>query len=101
MEDIERDVDGRMRNLNKGKVSLIFHSYLMTSIKARWETKAFMYFFRGVIDKFIYKLDKPSYRGIVVGDTYKLINEIKGFLNAYSKIGGGSPVKGRLKGGWV
>ncbi|HLC98809.1 MAG TPA: hypothetical protein VJC00_02275 [Candidatus Nanoarchaeia archaeon] len=101
MKDIEVEVDGRMRNLNKGKVDAIFHSFLMTSIKARWETKGYLYFLRGIVDKFIYKVDKPAYRGIVVEDTYNLINEVKGSLNIYAHIGGGKPPTGRLKGGWV
>ncbi|MCX6706571.1 MAG: hypothetical protein NT001_00300 [Candidatus Woesearchaeota archaeon] len=101
MTDSDTEIDGMMKALNKGKVDIIIHSYLMMSIKARWETKGYAYFIRGIIDKFIYKLDKPSFRGVVVTDTYKLIDEIKGYLNIYRHIGEGTPVKGRLKGGWV
>ncbi|MBD3312937.1 hypothetical protein GF345_00685 [Candidatus Woesearchaeota archaeon] len=101
MKDVEHEVDGKMKNLNEGKVSLIFHSYFMTSQKARWETKGYAYFLRGVVDKLIYKIDKPAYRGIVSSDTSKLINEIKGFLNIYSHLSDSEAPKGRLKGGWV
>lgn len=101
MTDVDMEIDGKMRSLNKGKVDIIIHSFLMMSVKARWETKGYIYFIRGIIDKFIYKIDKPSFRGVVVTDTYKLIDGIKGYLNIYRHIGEGTPVKGRLKGGWV
>ncbi len=102
MKDAEVELDsGKRRNLNRGSVDAVFHAYLMTSEKARWETKAYAYFIRGVIDKFIYKIDRPAYRGIVSSDTFKIINEIRGFLNIHSHIGEGGPVKGRLKGGWL
>jgi len=102
MKDVDMEIDGRMRNLNSGKIDIVFHSYLMTSLKARWETRGYLYFISRAIDKFVYKLDKPAYRGIVIGDTNNLINDIKGFLNVYAHVGGTKKgPKGRLKGGWV
>lgn len=101
MKEVDIEVDGKMRTLNKGKVEAIFNGFIMTSLKARWETKAYAYFLRGIVDKFIYKVDKPAYRGKVVDDTFKLINTIKGELDVYRHIAEGKPAKGRLKGGWV
>ena len=101
MKDVEVELDGKKRRmLNRGTVEVTFHGYLMTSEKSRWETKGYAYFIRGVIDKFIYKIDRPEYRGIASSDAFKLINEIRGFLNIHSNIGEGGPVKGRMKGGW-
>lgn len=89
MTEESKEVDGRMMKVEKGDVEVIFHGYLMTSVKASWETKAYMGFLRTVIDKFIYKLDRPKYRGAVVNDGKDLAKEMMGFLNSY---------KGRVKG---
>jgi len=83
MTDDEKEVDGKMMNVNKGDVEVVFHGYLATSTKARWESKAYASFLRYVIDKFVYKLDKPKYRGTVVNDAKDLAGKMKGYLELY------------------
>lgn len=83
MSDVEKEIDGKMKNMNKGDAEIIFHGYLMSSTKARWETKGYIYFIRMTIDKFIYKLDRPKYRGIVVADAKDLAGIMRGCLELY------------------
>ncbi|PIN85898.1 hypothetical protein COV19_07445 [Candidatus Woesearchaeota archaeon CG10_big_fil_rev_8_21_14_0_10_44_13] len=85
MTDETKEVDGRMKNLNKGDVEAVFYGYLMSSRKSRWETKAYTYFFRTLIDKFIYKFDKPKYRGTVIQDGKDFARKMRGFLELYEK----------------
>jgi len=92
MKDIVEKVDGRNRNINEGSVEAVFMGFLMTNIKSRWETKPSIYFIRGVIDKFIYKLYRPKYPGRVIGDATTLANEIRSFLYLYKhRLGEGMP----------
>lgn len=83
MTEEEKEVDGRKMDVNKGDVEIVFHGYLMSSRKSRWETKANVYFFRMLIDKFIYKLDKPKFKAVCVNDGKALGAEMKGLLNTY------------------
>ena len=85
MVEVQKDVDGRMRTINKGDVEIVFHGYLMTSRKATWESKAYFAFIRTLVDKFIYKLDRPKYRGTVVADGNDLAKSMRGFLELYKR----------------
>jgi hypothetical protein len=88
MTDYETKVDGRDAIINKGEVEIVFHGFLMTSLKARWETKDYAAFIKGFIDKFVYKLLKPKYSGTVIEDGNDLANRMNGFLQSYrARIG--------------
>jgi len=84
MVDVEKEVDGKMQNMQKGDVEAVFHGYLMSSMKARWETRGFIYFFRMLIDKFVYKLDKPKYWAVCATDGKALGAEMNGLLNSFN-----------------
>ncbi len=83
MTDEIVEVDGRKTNMNKGKVVASISGMLLTSLKSRWETKASFYFLRGIIDKFIYKINRPEVPGKVVGDAKDLASKLRGLLESY------------------
>ena len=83
MIDVDMEVDGKMRTINEGEVEVVLNGFLSSSLKASWETKAYAAFIRGIIDKYIYKLDRPERVEAVVGDTKDLAFKIRGFLKSY------------------
>ena len=85
MTDVKQEMDGQLKNLHNAIVEVVFHSYLASSIRARWETRGYVAFIRGIINKFVYKFDRPARAGVVVGETKDLAFKIRGFLNSYPK----------------
>ena len=85
MVDEEEEIDQNMKNLNSGRVEASLKGFLMTSQRSRWETRGYVAFIRGIINKFVYKLDRPAYIAAVVGDAKDLTFKIRGFLNSYPK----------------
>ncbi len=89
-------MDGMKTRVNKGDVEIEFHGFLMTHLRNRWETKANIAFIRGVIDKFIYKLNRAKYPGTVVADANKLAAEFRGFFNTWQARVGDQPKEQRV-----
>ena len=83
MKDTQEKVDGQMKNLNYGKVTAVANGYTAASLSGRWEQKGYIAFIKGVIDKFIYKIERPELVALVVRETKDVIFKIRGFLNSY------------------
>lgn len=84
-----KTIDNVKTRVNKGDIKIIFNGFLMTHLRNRWETKPNIAFLRGVIDKFIYKLNRAKYPGTVVSDANSLAAELRGMLDSWrSKIQG-------------
>jgi len=91
-----KEIDGMKTRINKGDVEIFFNGFLMTHLRSRWETKANIAFIRGVIDKFIYKLNRAKYPGTVVADANKLAAEFRGFFNGWQARVGDQPLEKRV-----
>ncbi len=89
-------IDGIKTRVNKGEVEIEFNGFLMTHLRNRWETKPNIAFIRGVIDKFIYKLNRAKYPGTVVADANKLAAEFRGFFNSWQARVGDQPPEKRV-----
>ncbi len=78
-EVVERS--GLRHKLMKGDAFFSFDCYIHTDYEGHWETKAIYYFFRTLVDKFVYKSYMSKFEREAVSDTGELIDEIKGYLN--------------------
>ncbi|MBI2147604.1 hypothetical protein HYU19_03945 [Candidatus Woesearchaeota archaeon] len=85
MTDITKVVDKKTIPFSKGKVTAVINGFLGTALKHRVESFPRMALIRGVIDKFIYKLDRPVYPGTVVRDGAGLAAHIRSFLSLEQK----------------
>ncbi|MDO8642267.1 MAG: hypothetical protein Q7R76_01595 [Candidatus Woesearchaeota archaeon] len=83
MIEREYSIDGRHVTLNEGDVEIVFNGFLMTHLKARWESRPKFALIRKIIDKFIYKLERPSLGGTVVSDAKDLAKQLRAAMIIY------------------
>ena len=80
---IEVEKDKIKRKLNEGEVEIILDGHVETDYENRWENKPFFYFFRSLIDKFVYRIYTDKFETMVANDVYNIQTRIKTFLNLY------------------
>ncbi len=83
MKDVIVELDGVRTKVQEGEIEAVFNGYLFTELKERWETKPNIHFVRGLIDKFVYKLERADHPGVVISETKELMSLIRAFLNLY------------------
>jgi len=84
--DSTQDFDGIKRNFEKGNMVVSFDSWLLTDYHNRWGMKPFVYFWKALVNKWIYSYPLESgFEGELVGDTAYIYNKIKKLLNKYRK----------------
>jgi hypothetical protein len=83
MTDVEIERDGRKIKMHKGDIQMIFDAFLETDYEHRWESKPMYYFFRTLVDKYIFKIYTGKFIGNLVADTKDLHQRIKAYLNLY------------------
>lgn len=82
LEGVEVEDDGTKRKSNKGEVEFRFDAYLEKDYEDRWQGGVIK-FLREVYDKFIIKGRIEGLEGELNGELYKIIDEIKAFLNMH------------------
>tara|TARA_Y100000294_G_C8422388_1_gene283358 strand:- start:19 stop:519 length:501 start_codon:yes stop_codon:yes gene_type:complete len=83
IKDLEVEKEKIKKKLNEGSVEIIFDGYVETDYENRWENKPFFYFFRSLIDKFVYRIYTDKFENMIVSDIYTIHTRIKTFLNLY------------------
>ncbi|MCP3683956.1 MAG: hypothetical protein GY861_14830 [bacterium] len=83
IQDVEVEQDGLKVKVQKGRVNIIFDSYLDTDYEGRWEMKPFYFFLRTVFDKFVYRTYTSQFEDLLVEKTSNLFATIKAFLNLH------------------
>jgi hypothetical protein len=83
MTDVEIERDGRKTKMHKGDIQMIFDAFLETDYEHRWENKPVYYFFRTLVDKYIFRIYTGKFIGNLVADTRDLHQRIKAYLNLY------------------
>jgi hypothetical protein len=83
MVDIEVERDGSKMKMHKGDIQMIFDAFLETDYEHRWENKPMYYFFRTLVDKYIFKIYTGKFIGNLTADTKDLHQRIKAYLNLY------------------
>ncbi len=83
LKDVEIVKDNKKVKMNDAKVSIEINSYLKTDTEGRWEHKPLFVFFRGIMEKYVYKIYMNSFEKKLEKDTRQLYNSIKSFFNLY------------------
>jgi hypothetical protein len=86
-------VNDQKRLFQQGDLKIIFDSWSLTDYENRWGMKPWVYFWKGVISKYIYQLPtEVGWRGKLMGDTAYIYAQVKKLLSSY-KIEAGTFVK--------
>ena len=67
--------------VNKAKITFEFEAYILTDAVGRFEKKAWMYFYRAIMEKFIGVREIHRYRTLVREDMDLILREVHGYLN--------------------
>jgi len=67
-----------------GDVTICFDAWSLTDYANRWTLKPWVYFMKGIINKFLYKFPMESgFVGELIGDTSYTFAKVKAHLNSY------------------
>jgi len=83
LKDVEVEIKGVKQKLLKGDANFTFDATLITDYENRWEGRGVYFFFRSLIDKFIYKGYTDQYETAVTKDVRDLMEEIRAYLNMF------------------
>jgi hypothetical protein len=86
VKDVEIEKEGVVQKINQGKLMIIFDAYLESDYgeyESQWEKKAWMFFLKTIMEKFVFKRYVAQAEKWLVNDTYQLHGIIQKFLNLY------------------
>ena len=81
LTDVAIEKDGRKIIVNRGKITFEFEAYVQTDYMGRFEGKAWLYFYRAMMEKFIGVREVHRYKTLVREDMDIVLKEIHGYLN--------------------
>lgn len=77
-------VAGVKKKFQQGDVNLIFDAWYLTDYEKRWGMKPFVFFMKGLINKFLYQFPlEKSFRAELVSDTAYIYAQIKKLFQSY------------------
>lgn len=71
---------------NIGQCMCVIDGILETEYDHRWEQNPMFYFFRAIIDKFVYKFHTNKFEGSLTAGCYKLHRALYEFFDKYKNI---------------
>ena len=83
LKEVEIELSGVKQKLLKGGANFTFDATLVTDYENRWESRPAYYFYRALIDKFIYKSYTDKYEEELIKDAKEVQEEIKAYLNMF------------------
>jgi hypothetical protein len=85
LEDVEAEIDGKVKKTNKGKIKLDIKALLVIDHKNNWTSTPFLTFIRGIYDKFIIRERLNEYEENVVRSFRTFKEELKAYLDISGK----------------
>lgn len=77
-------IAGQKRKFQQGQLLFVFDAWSLTDYEARWGMKPWVYFLKGVINKYLYTFPlEAGYIGELKQDTAHVYGQIKKLLNSY------------------
>ncbi len=80
MTEVEVEIEGKTRKMNKGKVTVEFKGTLIKDYDGKWETSAFSKFWRDVYNKYVIPSRVFEINNKVESDVRELKEELKAYL---------------------
>lgn len=81
IHDAHVELDGREITCDDGKLDIKFSSWVVTDYEGRWEGKSSLFFWRTILEKFVYGQQLEKFKTIVKKDMYNLVKEMKSYIN--------------------
>lgn len=89
---------GEKRLFQQGDVLIAFDAWSMTDYENRWGMKPWVYFLKGMINKFLYQFPlEAGFTGELVGDTAYIYAKIKKLLSSYRPTAGKQPTEEEIR----
>ena len=86
LKEVEVELRGVKQKLLKGRADFTFDAILVTDYENRWEGRPSYYFYRAIVDKFIYKSYTDKYEQMLIKDAREVQEEIKAYLNMFRYV---------------
>lgn len=83
LEKVEIEREGLKVATNRGEIEMRVKAYILKDYDNKWENSAIMRFLREFYDKRLIRLRIEGYEGELYEETYKLLDEVKVFLNLH------------------
>ncbi|HJX06216.1 MAG TPA: hypothetical protein VJ461_05890 [Candidatus Nanoarchaeia archaeon] len=83
LKEVEVELQGVKQKLLKGSANFTFDAILVTDYEGRWESRPAYFFYRAIVDKFIYRSYTDRYEAELVKDAQEVQEEIKSYLNMF------------------
>lgn len=83
LKEVEVELHGVKKRLLKGRINFTFDAILVTDYENRWEGRPYYYFYRALIDKFIYKSYTDRYVEELIKEAKECQEEVKAYLNMF------------------
>lgn len=80
LTDVEAEIDGEKKRLNKGKISLSITGNLIKDPESKWDKQPLTRFFRDIYNKYVIPGRVFSMESIIEKDVITLKEELKAFL---------------------
>lgn len=78
--------EGVKRKFEVGELEIGFDAWVLTNYEYRWGMKPFVYFWKGIINKYLYKTPlETNFPAEVSGDTAYVYNKLKKLLDSYQQ----------------
>ena len=81
MSDVEVEIDGQKKQMNKGEIKFKIEGFLVKDPKSKWENSAFERFLRDVYNKYIVPNRVDDMEDILLGDIRSLKDELKALMD--------------------
>src|SRR3989338_925205 len=83
IKQVELSKDGAKVPLDDGKLMIVIDGYIMSDRYNKWENQPVQWFFRALVDKYIFKVHFLKAEQWLLSDIDDLYLRIKSFLNVY------------------
>lgn len=89
---------GEKRLFQQGDLLIAFDAWSLTDYEHRWGMKPWVFFFKAMINKFLYKFPlEKGFTGELVGDTAYIYAKIKRLLNSYRPTAEKQPTEDEIR----
>ena len=80
LTDVEVEIDGQKKRMNKGKVSFEIDAALMIDPESKWDVNPFYRFLRDIYSKYVIPKRVDNMKNVIFKDVTTCKEEIKAFL---------------------
>lgn len=85
LTDVEVEVDGVKKKMNKGKITIELKGYLTKDVESKWDVSPMYRFMRDFYNKYIVPNRVENMQDKIIADTKKFLADVKMFLDIVGK----------------